>query len=71
MVLRRMNERLVRWRRREEISSEREEVVEGNGERVFERGKSGVHEVVGRVRKVVEELTFNVDWTGKRDIYEC
>ena len=46
-------------------------MVEGDGERVFERGKSGGYEMLCRVREVVEELASNMDGTYEREIKEC
>lgn len=63
-----VDERLMRRRRTEEVSCEREEMVESDGERVFERGKRRLDEMVSRVRKMVEELTPDIDRTCKRDV---
>lgn len=66
MVTGAMDEGLVGWRWTEEVSGEREEILEGEGERVLERGKRGMKKMVGWVGKVVEELTSHIDWTCKR-----
>lgn len=45
------------WRE-DEVGREREEVLESEGERVLERWKESLEEVLRRIREVEEENTF-------------
>ena len=47
------------WRE-DEVGREREEVLESEGERVLERWKESLEEVLRRIREVEEENT--VEW---------
>ena len=41
------------------IGSQGKEVLESEGERVFENGKDGLFEMVGRVREFIEEKALH------------
>lgn len=47
------------FRRAYKICRQRKEVLEREGERVFESGKDGLREMVGRVREFVEEKALH------------